>query len=174
MHENLAKTYTACGVNSWSVVVAGGRRLAPYTASPFAAKVRASAKPVASPIPAISATIVLQKGKSSRGVTLLGESLQTRARAPPRLAVAQSEFARFVHLARKALNIKLGLSNAMLSLFSHMGDFTPVHAKTIILQHSGPDALRCAVLQQPSDGAVHCDPARAARTTHSTNDRPVG
>jgi hypothetical protein len=40
------------------------------------------------------------------------------------LAVAQSEFRRFVHLARKALNIKLGLSNAMLSLFSHMGDFT--------------------------------------------------
>jgi hypothetical protein len=44
-------------------------------------------------------------------VTLLGESLQTRARVPPNLAVAQSEFARFVHLARKAFNIKLGLSN---------------------------------------------------------------
>ena len=73
-----------------------------------------------------------------KDVTLLGESLQTRARAPPNLAVAQSEFARFVHLARKALNIKLGLSNAMLSLFSHMGDFTPVHAKPSFCSTAGP------------------------------------
>ena len=122
--------------------------------------------------------VLLPNGRTSRAdcghdVTLLGESLQTRARAPPNLAVAQSEFARFVHLARKALNIKLGLSNAMLSLFSHMGDFTPVHAKTIILQHSGSDALRCAVLQEPSDGSVHCDPARAARTTQAQLAPPL-
>ena len=50
----------------------------------------------------------------------------------------RNEFARFVHLARKAFNIKLGLSNAMLSLFSHMGDFTPVHAKPSFCSTAGP------------------------------------
>ena len=40
------------------------------------------------------------------------------------MAVAQSEFARFVHLAREACNIKLGPSNAMLSMFRHVRVFT--------------------------------------------------
>jgi hypothetical protein len=61
--------------------------------------------------------------------TLLGEPLQTRTRAPLNLAVARSEFARFVHLAREACNIKLGPRNAMLSVFWHVRVFTRVHPK---------------------------------------------
>ena len=40
--------------------------------------------------------------------------------------------------SKKLCYVKLGLSNAMLSLFSHMGDFTPVHAKPSFCSTAGP------------------------------------
>ena len=56
----------------------------------------------------------------------------------------------------------------VIAVFTH-GRFHACTRKTIILQHSGPDALRCVVLQHPSDSAVHCDPVRAARTTQGSS-----
>ena len=54
----------------------------------------------------------------------------------------------------------------VIAVFTH-GRFHACTRKTIILQHSGPDALRCAVLQHRSDAAFHRDPARATRTTQA-------
>ena len=54
------------------------------------------------------------------------------------LAVARSEFARFVHLAREACNIKLGPRNAMLSVFWHVRVFTRVHPKVTFCKSERP------------------------------------
>ena len=103
-------------------------------------------------------------------VTLLGESLQTRARAPLNLAIAQSEFRRFVHLARKAFNIKLGLSNAMLSLFSHMGDFTPVHAKPSFC--STADPTLCVARSFSIEATLHSTATPHARLGRRKRSSP--
>jgi hypothetical protein len=59
----------------------------------------------------------------------------------------------------------------MLSLFSHTGDFTPVHANpSFCSTASRPDALCCAVLHASihrSDAAFHRDPPHATRTTRA-------
>ena len=90
------------------------------------------------------------------------------------MAVAQSEFARFVHLARKALNIKLGLSNAMLSLFSHIGAISRLYTQN---HHFAAQRTRRSALRGPSATKRWCSPLRprarssddasAARRPHS-------
>ena len=55
------------------------------------------------------------------------------------LAVARSEFARFVHLAREACNIKLGPSNAKLSPLLYLRDFTLTHPNVTFCNAEWPD-----------------------------------
>ena len=74
------------------------------------------------------------------------------------MAVAQSEFASFAHLAREAYNIKLGPRNAMFLVFTHLRAFT----------HAHPKVTFCKVERPVPDVAQSCD----ARATLSSTAPP--